>query len=154
MYTAASAGKNATLSRSFASGTKVIFTYGTDPEGQPCHPGGRNQCTGHGEIWWNGVKPPPPPAPVQVKCGSCGSSLLKDTTFAQDDVSQKATVPSALACCALCTADAQCMQWSWHEKDQSHFAAHECHLHGKKATGPRRKTGVVSGVTNRTGTAA
>ena len=42
MYTAASAGKNATLSRSFASGTKVVFTYAADPED-----------AGHGEIWWN-----------------------------------------------------------------------------------------------------
>lgn len=115
----------------------MIFTYAADPED-----------AGHGEIWWNGVEPPPPPPPVHMTCGSCGASLMKETTFADDDVSQKAAVPSA-----LCTADSQCIQWAWHENSQGRFAANECHLHGKMATA-RRKGGVVSGVMNRTGTAA
>ena len=41
--------------------------------------------TGKGAVWWGGVAPgppPPPPAAKTIRCGSCGSSMLTDATFA------------------------------------------------------------------------
>jgi hypothetical protein len=75
-FKAKSASAPATLTRSFQSGTKVVFTYqdGVDPEGK---------MRGSGEVWWGGVKPPlPPPPPPPPSIGSCASSVLAGTTFA------------------------------------------------------------------------
>ena len=44
---------------------------------------------------------------------------------------QKAFVPSALACCALCTVDSSCARWAWHVESLGKFGPNECHRHGK-----------------------
>ena len=141
-----SAYSPATLHRNFTSGTFVQFTYnkaGTD---------------GRGEIWWGG-HPPAPPAPAPpaptIRCGSCGSTLLNDTTFGHDDVGVQ-TAATAAACCAHCAADAACVQWAWHGPSRGQGAAGAevgeeatCHLHGTSAV-EKGQRGTVSGVMNRT----
>ena len=92
----------ATLTRNFTSGTYVKFTY--DKAGKD----------GKGEIWWGGVPPPPPPPAPTIDCGSCGSTLLNDTTFAGDDVEHFQVLPSAAECCAACAKTSKCTQWAWH----------------------------------------
>ena len=92
----------ATLTRNFTSGTYVKFTY--DESGKD----------GSGEIWWGGVPPPSPPPTPTIDCGSCGSTLLNDTTFAHDDVVNFEILPSAAECCAACAKNSKCTQWAWH----------------------------------------
>ena len=99
----------ATLTRTFSSGTKVVFTYSntTDPEGT---------MSGTGEIWWGGVKPvphPAPPAPAQyMKCGSCGSSLLASVGFKGGELAANVT-SSPSTCCRLCAeTGATCAKWT------------------------------------------
>lgn len=135
VYTPASGDMPATLHRNFSSGTYIIFTYS------------KTGKDGTSEIFWEGKPPPPPPPPsppVVIQCGSCGSTLLNDTTFASDDIAPKIVTNSALACCNKCTTNPECVQWAWHgTSDQT------CHLHGKKST-LKQQTGTVAGVMNRT----
>ena len=131
VYTKATAGGAATLERNFSSGTRVVFTYNKKGD------------DGSGEVWWGGKPPPPPPAPPSIRCGSCGSSLLNDTTFGSHDV-DKATAPSAAACCALCAGNKACAEWAWHGADDQ-----SCHLHSAQAK-QKAQRGTVSGVMNRT----
>lgn len=118
------------MHRNFSSGTYVIFTYnkaGTD---------------GTGEVWWGGKKPGPTPVP-HIRCGACGSTLLRDTTFAQNDVDVQ-VVANETECCALCAANTKCAQWAWHGS-----ADQKCHLHAADST-MKAQRGTISGIVNRT----
>lgn len=148
LFTPSAHGEPATLTRSFKSGTKVVFTYSnkTDPEGT---------MSGTGEVWWGGVKPkppPPPPPPPTIQCGAgCGSTLLQGVPFAGGEVKHQVTA-SAAACCAWCaTAGPACTQWTWHTTPQgASYANMTCHQHSSKAKAGASKPHVVSGVMNRT----
>ena len=127
----------ATLTRKFRSGTYVTFTY--DATGKD----------GKSEIFWGGVAPTPapptpaPPTPAPVVCGACGSSLMHDTTFAQNDVAVSVE-PDELACCARCAQHSTCTQWAWHSNK-------DCHMHGAKSVIKQQK-GTIAGVMNRSHT--
>jgi hypothetical protein len=149
VFTAKRVGSNATLTRSFKSGTKVVFTYdGTvDPES--------GEMTGTGEVWWGGVKPgpPPPPAPPPtMQCGSrCASTVLMGVFFAGREIGGNQTSASASACCALCAhARAGCAQWTWWPRARGKYPPMTCHLYAPTAKRATTKSYVISGVMNRT----
>jgi len=124
------AGSPSTLHRNFSSGTYVVFTY-------------KGKNDGSSIIYWGGRQPPPPPPPPPpVECGGVKSSILFDTTFAQDDVVKHSTQPSADACCDACSKETACAKWAWHSEQK------DCHLHSQKASIKSQK-GTTSGVLKR-----
>lgn len=123
---------NGVYTRTFASGTKVAF----------------DTATNKGQVWWGGVAPPAPPSPPSIPCGACSSSLLHDSTFAGDDIAANVTT-STRDCCALCAAQAACVQWAWHPQPKGKFPANCCHLHGGDSKLEYSKS-ITSGIMNRT----
>jgi len=47
--------------------------------------------------------------------GSCASSVFEKTACTKKDVYDKSTQDDAAACCAHCTLDASCAQWTFHD---------------------------------------
>merc|ERR1712176_834988 len=114
-------------------------------DGLPCNPTCPGAPPGPGPA--PGPTPPGPgPAPgptPQITCGSCGSTLLRDTTLAYHDIDVH-VVANETACCALCAKNLKCAQWAWHgSQDQT------CHLHAANSFMHSQK-GTISGVMNRT----
>jgi hypothetical protein len=147
VFTPGAAGKPATLTRSFKSGTRAVFTY--DGKVDPVS----GSTTGTGEVWWGGVKPPPPPPPPPpptIRCGSCGSTVLVGVPFTGHELGHQVTT-SAVACCELCAAaGVGCAQWTWWTRARGGHANMTCYQHAAAATRRASKADVVSGVMNRT----
>eukprot|EP00041_Stephanoeca_diplocostata_P015780 m.302708 g.302708 ORF g.302708 m.302708 type:complete len:480 (-) comp20150_c0_seq1:280-1719(-) len=120
--------------RTFASGTEVWFD--------------NNKGKQNGTVKWGGGQPPPPappspPAPQPQPPAQCGK-LHHNTGIKGDDVDVQGAA-SVAECCAMCTANAKCTQWAWHDEQRPAL----CHMHS--AAGEIDvKRGCYAGVMNRT----
>jgi hypothetical protein len=111
VYTAAAGAHPATLHRNFSSGTYAIFTYGGGKKG------------GHGETWWEGrppIPPPSPPSPPPSPPEPCTyvQSMDMDCPWEPDQRcpnQQHEPSDSAAGCCALCHARDACGVAVWHD---------------------------------------
>ena len=113
-YTPANGTSPATLNRSFASGTSVVFTYDAAGTG------------GTGVISWAGGGPPTPAPAHKITCGVSTSSELQDTSYKGANLGT--TVATTVsACCAKCDATPTCAAWAFHNTTQ------QCHVHGHAA---------------------